>query len=127
MANSREIALSRLDQENDDDTVRSAKTWLSRTDTKPVFEHPVLISAHEAFHLWRVRLKNALDKGHPLSGATSLVARLETLAPQQNLEQYSFIGPLISGNLFFEETSGRYVGSVLIEKLTAVEQFSRAS
>ncbi len=127
MANSREVLLSKLDQETDDDVVRAARAWLSRPDTKPVFEHPILTSAHEAFHLWRVRYKVALDKGHPLSGATSLIARLEALAPPKSLEQFSFSGPRISGSLFFEETSGKYVGAVLFDKLTAAKELSRAS
>lgn len=94
---------------------REAIAWLKEDDAKPLFPLPADVTVNEAMHLWRVRQKSSASRGHELEGAETLLSKLNELAPQKKLQQFVFQGASKSGNLFFEKTSGHFVGAILVD------------
>jgi len=88
--------------------------WINEDDANPLFSVPSDVTVNEAMHLWRVRQKSSASRGRELEGAETLLSKLNELAPQKKLQQFVFQGARKSGNLFFEKTSGHFVGAVLV-------------
>ena len=107
--------LLRLQAEPESEIVQETKARLSGEDARLLTEREAQLTVNEAMHLWRVRMRIGLDRGRPLLGAESLIATLQGLTPQKKLEQKVFTGKDWAGNLFFEKTSGRFLGAVLTQ------------
>jgi hypothetical protein len=97
-----------------DNATREAIVLLQNDDAVPLFPAPADVTVNEAMHLWRVRQKSSASRGHELEGAETLLIKLHGLAPQRKLQQFVFKGSRKSGNLFFEKTTGQYVGAILV-------------
>lgn len=91
------------------------RAWLQREDTRLVSNTPSKVSVSEALRLWTTRLQNTDVTGQRLDGADSFIQKLKSLTPQRKLEQFALIGSKTTGNLFFEGSSHRFVGAVLVD------------
>jgi len=99
------------------------RDWLSREDSRFISDRVAKVTVSEARRLWGARLRNTSITGKRLDGAAELLARLAVMPQQAKVEMFALTGPEISGNLFFEGTSHRYVGAILFESR---EQLKRA-
>jgi len=127
MVDERIEILTRLEAAPRDEGLDRAKTWLRSSDIRQVSPEPVYATVSEISHVWRVRAKISRNKGHLIDGAEQLLAKLQTIDPRTKLEQLSFAGKHQSGTFFFEKTSGKYVGIVLVPGPETLAELSRAS
>jgi hypothetical protein len=115
----RSYVLQRLENASnngpDEALVPRIKAWLQHKDTRLVSSRPSKVSVSEALRLWTTRLKNTDVTGQRLDGVDSLLEQLKGLTPQRKLEQYALVGSKTTGNLFFEGSSLRFVGAVLVD------------
>jgi hypothetical protein len=107
--------LQRLDHEESSAQVRRIRDWLKQEDTRLLSDRPAKVSVSEALRLWTTRLQNTDITGQRLDGAESFVTRLKSLTPQRKLEQFALIGSKATGNLFFEGSTHRFVGAVIVD------------
>jgi hypothetical protein len=119
----RTTLLKRLDAAQEVVGVGRVREWLSREDSRFISDRVAKVTVSEARRLWGVRLRNTSITGKRLDGAPELLARLAEMPQQAKVEMFALSGPEISGNLFFEGTSHRYVGAILYESR---EQLKRA-
>lgn len=127
MVDERTELLNRLELAPRNEALDHVKTWLRSEHVQPVSPGPVYATVAEISHVWRVRAKISRSKGHLIEGAEQLLGRLGTINSRTKLEQRSFTGQRHTGNIFFEKTSGKYVGVVLIAERQTLAEFSKAS
>jgi hypothetical protein len=107
--------LRRVEAEESHAPEKSLKAWLARKDTRLLSEEPARVTVFQTSHVWRVRLEILRDQGRPLHGAEKFLANLDRLTGQKKLEQFSFTGSELAGEVFFEQASGKFVGSVMVD------------
>jgi hypothetical protein len=106
--------LERLDNEPGDPSFLRLRDWLQREDTRLVSDRPSKLSVSEALRLWTTRLQNTDITGQHLVGADSFVDHLKSFTPQRTLDQFALVGPEETGNLFFDRSTHRFVGAILV-------------
>jgi hypothetical protein len=115
----RSFILQRLESASNDlpdhALVPRIKAWLQREDTRLVSTSPSKVSVAEALRLWTTRLQNTDVTGQQLDGADSFIKQLKSLTPQRKLEQFALIGSKTTGNIFFEGSTHRFVGAILVD------------
>ncbi len=124
--NGRTVILERLERLPDTAVFREAKAWIKDNQTTSLFDDPLHVSVADALHVWRVRLAISKDRGNKILGGESLVSRLNELTKNLKLEQYSFASEGQAGSVFFEKTSGKFVGMAIAAK-SKVTQYAHAS
>lgn len=107
--------LQRLDHEQSSAQLRRIRDLLKQEDTRLISDRPSKVSVSEALRLWTTRLLNTDITGQRLDGAESFVSRLKSLTPQRKLEQFALVGSKATGNLFFEGSTHRFVGAVIVD------------
>jgi hypothetical protein len=111
----RSAILQRLDHERSSAQVQRIRDWLRQEDTRLISDRPSKVSVSEALRLWTTRLENTDITGQRLDGAELFVSRLKSLTPQRKLEQFALVGSNATGNLFFEGSTHRFVGAVIVD------------
>lgn len=109
-------AISKRLLKAEDAFARNISTWLETDEARPLSETPSDVTVNEAAHLWRVRREGSIKRGQVLEGADLFLIKLGELRPQKKLQQFVFKGLNRSGNLFFEKTTGQFVGAILTSR-----------
>ncbi len=94
---------------------QAAAHWLNEDGIEECVDRPGEIQVASAIRLWKVRAFHVRRAGKELVGADEFLANLATLNPSKKLTQYSFHGAEHTGSVFFEKTSRKYVGLVMVE------------
>ncbi len=113
----KESLLLRLGRTTPSESVDLAKMLLA--SGQPVSAQPEHVAVFEAVMLWRTRLNNVKYTKKPIRGVEWLLKRLETLRPEDELEQFGFTGGELAGNLFFAANNQEFVGVVLVDRENA--------
>jgi hypothetical protein len=92
----------------------AAKDWLNDREVEDSVDRPAEILVSEAERLWRLRHENLLSRGKHLFGAEEFLSKLQTLNRRKKLQQFSFHGASRTGSVFYEKTSGKFVGFVTV-------------
>jgi len=97
-----------------DEVDNRAREWVGGEDSRLLSKTSNQTTVYEALHLWRLRMGSVARAGHVLYGAPSFLARLEKLTPQKKLDQFAIAGLRWTGSVFFEHTSGNFIGFVMV-------------
>jgi len=82
----------------------------------PIADEPASTTASEALRLWRTRLRNTRITQKKISGLSEVVIALEKITPQKKIDQFGFNDENTAVTLFFEKTSGAFLGSITVAK-----------
>lgn len=64
--------------------------------------------------IWRVRLQHSQAQGNEIDGLTELLSRLQSLSPNQTIQQFGVTGAEDAGNIFFNVDTGELLGAVIV-------------
>lgn len=96
--------------------MNAAKGLLTKEGTDRLSARVFTVPVSRALALWRTRLAISTDLTHrTIFGARDLIARLESMDPSADLEQYAFAGPESAGSLFFSPGTDDFVGLVAVD------------
>jgi DNA-binding protein HU-beta len=96
------------------DMPAAVRTFLASQETKPLFNHPIIVAVTELIRLWETRTENAEYAKAKIYGADELIRKLRTLKPEEQVEQRSFANPSKVGSLFFRRKMSEFLGAVLV-------------
>jgi len=116
MSMSRDELLSRIEGDATPGAKRRIRSLFDDACSPSMTMNPVRSKASEALRVWQTRL---ITSGLPilsLNGIRMLVRKLGTVPPDTEIEQYGFTGKRFAGSVFFDGTSGRFLGDTIVKR-----------
>jgi hypothetical protein len=107
---------SRLDGSGPSEAVDLARRFLMEKNISGLSERSHSVKVSETLRLWQTRLRNTEITKRAIPGAELLIKQLQTLNPDADLEQFSFMSPRKVGSIFFDRASSAFVGLVVVDR-----------